>query len=128
RGGRDGDVAHRARERAWMIERPRERDRTEKTRPPERWLETDATAERGRDADASSGVAPERGVGLARGDGHRGAAGRASWDLRRIPRVVDVAEMRIPRADAVGELVESELAEEHRARFAKLAHDRRVLV
>ena len=34
--------------------------------------------------------------------------------------------MRVDRADAVRELVQPELAEEHRARLAKLAYDRRV--
>ena len=36
--------------------------------------------------------------------------------------------MRVDRADAVRELVQPELAEEHRAGFAQLAHDRRVLL
>src|SRR5882762_4919405 len=111
-----------------MIERPRERDRPKEARAPERRLQTDASAERCRDADAPPGVAPERGVGLARDDGHRRAARRPAGYFRRVPRIANVSEVRVDRADAVRELVEPELAEKHRAGLAKLAHDRRVLV
>src|SRR5438034_3382936 len=111
-----------------MIERPGERDGTEKACAAERWLEADAAAERRGDADAAPGIASERGERLARHDGHRGPARGAARDLCRVPRIADVSEMRVDRADAVRELVHSELAEEHRARLSQLPHDRRVLI
>src|SRR5438094_7879439 len=111
-----------------MVEGPRERNGPEETRSPERRFEADASAQRRRNADASSGVAAERGIGLAGDDGDRGSAGRPARYLRRVPRIANVAEVRVDRADPVGELVKAELAEEHRARFTKPTHDGRVLV
>src|SRR5439155_20941205 len=99
----------------------------EQARAPECGLEADAPAERCRDADASSGVAAERGVGLAGDDGHRRSARGPAGDFRRVPGITDVTEVRVDRADAVRELVEPELAQKDGTGFAKPAHDRRIL-
>ena len=128
RGHRDSDISHGARERPWMIERPGERNGAAQACAAECWLEPDAAAERRRNADAASGVAAESGVCLAHDDRHRGPARGATRDLCRVPRIAHVAEVRVDGADAVRELVQSELAEEHRARFAQLPHDGRVLI
>src|SRR5204862_393737 len=50
RGEDDRDVPRTARERTWVIQRPRERDRADQARPAVTGLETDAPAERGGDA------------------------------------------------------------------------------
>src|SRR5206468_10610610 len=118
----DRDVTRAARERARVIERPRQRDCAGQPDAPVGGLETNRAAERGRDADAPAGIAPDRRVRLGHDDRDGGAAGRSAGDLRRVPRIAHVPEMRIHGADAVRELVHAQLAEKYRPGLAKLAH------
>src|SRR5438309_10030601 len=105
-----------------MVERPRERDAARDAQASVCRFEADEAAERRRDSDAPSGIAAERCERFAARDRDGRAAGGSAGDLRLVPGIAYVAEMRIHRADAVRELVHPELPNEHCSGVLELAH------
>ena len=111
-----------ARERPDVIVEFRQRHDAANAREPVRRLEPRDAAARGRETHRRGRVGAERGGAEARRDGGCRAARRAAGVVVEIPRIVHGPVVRDGRRAAVGELVHVELAEEHRARVAQLAH------
>ena len=121
-------ILHRARHRASVVERPREREDPRAAHAPVRRLEPHDATEGGRPADGPAGV---RARGADDEPGRQGgarAAARAARDVVEVPRIARRREAMAGALDAEGELVGHELAEEHRARLLPAAHARGVLV
>ena len=111
-----------------MIESRRCGDQASRADAAERRLETDAAAERRRNANAAAGVAAGGGQAHARGHRGRGAAARSSRNARAVDGIARGAEERIDRRHAAAELVGVGLAEQHGAGAFELLHDGGVIV
>src|SRR5262245_42482257 len=98
-----------------MVERPRQRYYTAKTHATVRGLESDYPAVGSWNANGASGVGAQRAEAKIGGDrGGRTARG-SSRDVIERPRIVYSAEIGDVGGPAVRELMEIELAENHRA-------------
>ena len=92
-----------------MVVARREREAALRRHEIERRLEPGDAAPGRRDADRAARVAAERELDLPGGDRSRRAAARAAGEPSRRARVRHRAEVRVLRADPVGELVQVRL-------------------
>ena len=69
----------------------------------------------GRNPHRAAGIRAERGVGHLSRDGGAGAAAGAPGNALRVPRIAALAEHRVGRDHAPGELLHVGLADQHRA-------------
>src|SRR5262249_49116310 len=57
----------------------------------------------------------ERGVAERRGDRHRGAAARSTWDAREVPGIAARSVVRVVVGDPVGQFMKMRFAEQDRS-------------
>ena len=91
----EGGIPHRARHRAEMVVRPRERHGAGPAHAAVRRLQADDAATRSGQTDRAAGVAAESAQGQSGGDRRARAARRASRAMAAPPGILDVAVMRV---------------------------------
>ncbi len=121
-----GGIAHRARQRAHVIEAVGQGQGAVTAHAAIGGLEPHHAAKRGGDADGASGIAAHGGVDHLGGHRRARAAARPAGAVLEIPWIAHRPEVRIGRRDAVGHLVHVELAEHHRAGRPQPFHHGRV--
>ena len=125
---RGGGIAHRARDRPHVVEGEIERHHAVTADAAVAGLEPDRAAVGSGDADGAAGVAAHGQEHHAGGDRRGRSAAGAAGNPLQVPRVAHRAEMRVGRGDAVGQLVQVGLADQHRAGFGQLFDHRGVMV
>ena len=110
-----------------MVERPGQRDDAAGAHASVGRFESNDVAVACRLANRTSSVGTDRAITELRCNSRRRAAGRAAWAVIEIPRIVNRAEITDCRAATVGELMQVELAKEHRTGSFQAAHNLCVL-
>src|SRR5207237_10017144 len=119
-------ITHRARHRPDVIEAVGERHAALFADAPEGRLQSADTAVGGWSADGSTSVGAESTEEESRGDRRAGAGAGSAGRAGENPRISGETESGVGIGPADGELVQHQLAQQHRASLAQLAHDSRV--
>ena len=127
-GEHERGVLDAARERAQVVQRPRQRHTAVQAHAPERRFQADHSAQRRRDADRAPGVRAQGCVHHAAGHGRRRPAAGSARVAGGVVGVGGGAVVGVGRPRPVSELRQAGLAHDDRARRAKALHRSRVLV
>ena len=111
---------------ARVIERPRERNDAANADPTVSGFESDDAAVRSGDPDRPCRIGSDGGETHVGGDGRAWSSGRPAGSERRVPRIVDRAEIGDRRCAAVGEFMQVQLAQQDRTGVLESAADFRV--
>ena len=96
-----------------MIERPRKRNHAPRRNAPISRLDPDASAQCSRFADRSSRIRPNRRIAKSRRNRRSRTSGRSSSNVRRVPRIMNIAEKTDQRTPAISELMQIVLTQNH---------------
>jgi len=122
----EGEVGHRARERAEVVQARDERKAAAPRQAAEGRLQPEHAAQRARHADRSVRVGAERERHLAGGDCGARAARRSAGGAAQVVRVAASTDVAVLGREAVRELVHVERADKHGAGIAQALHQHRI--